>query len=48
MVVSVLQKTEEGERRAYKIDFNALETDLLLGSGTRMKKRGGEREVRGR
>jgi hypothetical protein len=33
MVVSVLKKTEEGERRAYKIDFTALETDALLGSG---------------
>lgn len=33
-MVTALEKTEEGERRAYKIDFSTLETSALLGSGS--------------
>ena len=33
MAVHALAKTEEGERRAYKIDFSAVEITDLIGSG---------------
>lgn len=33
-VTAALMKTEEGERRVYKIDFSALETSHQLGEGS--------------